>query len=153
MGGLPLRLKESIEKELAQFKSNGITPIFVFPGLSILRKDKPFSKEDARPSQRATGWEFYDKGKVDLAMSNWASSGSIHPADLLNSVFHILHQNRIEFIRAPYSAWAQLAYMYTHPKRLIDAICGGSELLMWDIDKMITSIDFGEFIIGSTKRQ
>ncbi|CAO3685598.1 unnamed protein product [Rhizopus stolonifer] len=53
-------------------------------------------------------------------MSNWASSGGVHPADLLNS----------------------LAYMYTHPKQLVHAICGGSELLMWDVDKMITSIDF-----------
>ncbi|ORE21472.1 hypothetical protein BCV71DRAFT_49595 [Rhizopus microsporus] len=142
MGGLPLRLRESIEKELKQFKSHGITPIFVFPGLSILRKDKPFSKEDTRPSHRAAGWEFYEKGKTDLAMSNWASSGGIHPADLLNCVFHILHENNVEFIRAPYSAWAQLAYMYTHPKQLVNAVYGGSELLMWDIDKMITSIDF-----------
>ncbi|KAG1559523.1 hypothetical protein G6F46_002736 [Rhizopus delemar] len=142
MGGLPLRLKESIEKELKHFKTNGITPIFVFPGLSILRKDKPFSKEDTRPNHRATGWEFYEKGKVDLAMSNWASSGGVHPADLLNSVFHILHENGIEFVRAPYSAWAQLAYMYNHPRQLVNAVCGGSELLMWDVDKMITSIDF-----------
>jgi hypothetical protein len=41
-------------------------------------------------------------------MSNWASSGGVHPADLLNSVFHILHENGIEFVRAPYSAWAQV---------------------------------------------
>jgi hypothetical protein len=32
--------------------------------------------------------------------------------------------------------------MYTHPKQLVNAVYGGSELLMWDIDKMITSIDF-----------
>ncbi|KAI7897303.1 uncharacterized protein EV154DRAFT_3371 [Mucor mucedo] len=32
--------------------------------------------------------------------------------------------------------------MYTHPRQLVNAVCGGSELLMWDIDKMITTIDF-----------
>lgn len=32
--------------------------------------------------------------------------------------------------------------MYTHPRQLVNAVCGGSELLMWDIDKMITSVDF-----------
>jgi hypothetical protein len=32
--------------------------------------------------------------------------------------------------------------MYTHPRQLVTAVCGGSELLMWDVDKMITSIDF-----------
>lgn len=142
MGGLPLRLVESIEKELKGFKSVGIQPIFVFSGLSIIRKDKPFSTEDSRPSHRAAGWDFYDRGKLDLALSNWGSSSGIHSAELLNTVFHILHKNKVEFIRAPYSAWAQLAYMYTHPRQMVNAVCGGSELLMWDIDKMITSIDF-----------
>jgi hypothetical protein len=88
-------------------RQHGIQPIFIFPGLSILRKDKPFSHEDSRPSQRATGWDFYDKKKVDLAMNSW-SSGAIHPPDLLNVVFHILNKNNVEFIRAPYSAWAQV---------------------------------------------
>jgi hypothetical protein len=32
--------------------------------------------------------------------------------------------------------------MYNHPRQLVNAVCGGSELLMWDVDKMITSIDF-----------
>ncbi|KAG2214324.1 hypothetical protein INT47_000880 [Mucor saturninus] len=142
MGGLPLRLVETLEKELEGFKSSGIQPIFVFSGLSIIRKDKPFSTEDTRPSHRAAGWDFYDRGKVDLAMSNWASSSAINSAELLNTVFHILNKNKVEFIRAPYSAWAQLAFMYTHPRQLVNAVCGGSELLMWDIDKMITTIDF-----------
>ncbi|RCH91950.1 hypothetical protein CU098_001354, partial [Rhizopus stolonifer] len=93
---------------------------------------KPFSTEDARPSHRATGWDFYDRGKLDLALSNWGSSSGIHSAELLNTVFHILNQHHVEFIRAPYAAWAQA----------ITAVCGGSELLMWDIDKMITGIDF-----------
>ncbi|CAO3618472.1 unnamed protein product [Mucor hiemalis] len=112
MGGLPLRLVESIENELKGF------------------------------NHRAAGWDFYDRGKLNLALSNWGSSSGIHSAELLNTVFHILNKNDVEFIRAPYSAWAQLAYMYTHPRQMVNAVCGGSELLMWDIDKMITSIDF-----------
>ncbi|KAI9467964.1 MAG: PIN domain-like protein [Benjaminiella poitrasii] len=107
IGGLPLRLVACIEKELEGFKSSGIQPIFVFSGLSILRKDRPFSTEDTRPSHRATAWDFYDRGKLDLAMSNWASSSSIHSAELLNTVFQILHKHGVEFIRAPYSSWAQ----------------------------------------------
>ncbi|KAI7899679.1 PIN domain-like protein [Cokeromyces recurvatus] len=111
MGGLPLRLAASIEKELEGFKSSGIQPIFVFSGLSILRKDKPFSTEDTRPSHRAAAWDFYERGKLDLALSNWASSSSIHSAELLNSVFHILYKNQVEFIRAPYSSWAQVNWL------------------------------------------
>lgn len=89
-------------------RSHGIQPIFVFSGLSILRKDKPFSIEDARPSHRAAGWDFYDRGKLDLALSNWGSSSGVHSADFLNTVMHILAKNNVEFIRAPYSAWAQV---------------------------------------------
>ncbi|KAI9315269.1 PIN domain-like protein [Dichotomocladium elegans] len=142
MGGLPLKLKEVVENEIKAFKANHIQPIFVFPGLAILRKDKPFSHEDKRPSLRATGWELYDKNRIESALQSWGSGGGFHPADLLNQVFHILHENGIEFIRAPYSAWAQLAYLYTHPKQIINAVYGGTELLMFDVDKIITAIDF-----------
>lgn len=89
-------------------RASGIQPIFVFSGLSILRKDKPFSTEDTRPSHRAAGWDFYDRGKLDLALSNWASSSGIHSAELLNTVLSILNKHNIEFIRAPYSSWAQV---------------------------------------------
>ena len=32
--------------------------------------------------------------------------------------------------------------MYTHPKQIVSAVYGGTELLMFDVDKVITSIDF-----------
>ncbi|KAL0092293.1 PIN domain-like protein [Phycomyces blakesleeanus] len=142
LGGIPFNLKHSIEREIKHFKDNHIQPLFVFPGLSILRKDKPFSSDDNRPSHRATGWELYEKGKTDLALTHWINSGGIHPADLLNQVFHILHQHGIEFIRAPYSAWAQLSYMYNHPRPMVSAVYGGSELLMFNVDKVINAVDF-----------
>ncbi|ORY95730.1 PIN domain-like protein [Syncephalastrum racemosum] len=108
MGGSPLKLREAIEAEIKSFKTHNIQPIFVFPGLSILRKDKPFSNEDRRPSVRATGWEYYEKNRVDVALGSWSNSGGVHPADLLNQVFHILHEHGVEFMRAPYSPWAQV---------------------------------------------
>lgn len=80
----------------------------MFPGLSILRKDKPFSIEDRRPSTRANGWDLYDKNRLDSALQAWGNGGGIHLADLCNYVCHILHEHGIEFIRAPYSAWAQV---------------------------------------------
>lgn len=89
-------------------RANNIQPIFVFPGLAILRKDKPFSHEDRRPVTRANGWDLYDKNRVDNALQTWGNGGGIHLADLCNYVCHILHEHGIEFIRAPYSAWAQV---------------------------------------------
>lgn len=32
--------------------------------------------------------------------------------------------------------------MYTHPRQIVSAVYGGTELLMFDVDKVITSIDF-----------
>ncbi|ORZ10080.1 PIN domain-like protein [Absidia repens] len=142
MGGTPFTLRQSIENELKHFKANNIQPVFVFPGLSLIRKSKPFSNEDTRPGHRAAAWEFYEKGKLDAAMSKFANGGGFHLPDVLNLVFYILRQHKVEFIRAPYSPWAQLAYMHNHPRQIINAIYGGDELLMWNVDRIITAIDF-----------
>ncbi|KAI8071295.1 PIN domain-like protein [Gongronella butleri] len=142
MGGVPLTLRSAVEKELEAFKQHHIQPIFVFPGLSLIRKSKPFSIEDTRPSNRATAWDFYDKGKQDAAMSKFATGGGFQLADVLNTVFHILHEHQIEYIRAPYFQWAQLADMYNNPRQVFHAIYGSDELLMFNVDKIITSLDF-----------
>ncbi|CAI2168817.1 8627_t:CDS:10 [Funneliformis geosporum] len=143
LGGIPIGLRSAIEKELELFKSYGITPVFVFNGLNIIRKDKPFSTEDTRPSKRVLAWESYEKGRVEQAYSSWAGavSGFVHQPDLLYLVFSILKENDVEFMRAPYLAWGQLVYLERHQKGFIHAIYGGSELLMYDIDKVIINLD------------
>ncbi|CAG8740573.1 2100_t:CDS:2, partial [Racocetra persica] len=107
LGGIPIGLKAAIEKELELMRSYGITPVFVFNGLSVIRKDKPFSVEDTRPGRRSQAWDMYEKGRIDSAYSQWASSGYIHQPDLLYFVFSVFKENDVEFIRAPYSAWGQ----------------------------------------------
>jgi hypothetical protein len=89
-------------------RSYGITPVFVFNGLNVIRKDKPFSTEDTRPTKRAQAWDYYEKGWVDSAYGSWAGSGFVNQPDLLYLVFSILKENDIEFIRAPYLAWGQV---------------------------------------------
>ncbi|KAK9763372.1 hypothetical protein K7432_010006 [Basidiobolus ranarum] len=141
MGGVPFGLKAAIERDLELFRSHNIQPFFVFNGLALIRKDKPFSSEDFRPQKRANAWDAYEKGKIDQAMSGWISSGSTYQPDLLSVVFEVLHSHDIEFIRAPYSAWAQLVYLEKHSKEYIHAIYGSSELLMYDVDKVIIGMD------------
>ncbi|CAG8485691.1 2066_t:CDS:10 [Ambispora gerdemannii] len=141
IGGIPIGLRGAIEKELELLKSFGIIPFFVFNGLSVIRKDKPFSTEDTRPNKRAQAWDAYEKGKHDQAYNTWASSNSIHQPDLLYFVFNVLKENDVEFMRAPYSAWGQLVYLERHPKGFIHAIYGGSELLMYDVEKVIVNLD------------
>ncbi|ORX48366.1 hypothetical protein BCR36DRAFT_79758 [Piromyces finnis] len=134
--------KTLLEKEINKIRSLDIYPFFVFNGLSFLRKDKPFSIDDTRPNKRSSGWDHYEKGKLDMAHNTWSSSGSVHQNEFMNLVFKIFQENNIEFMRAPYSSWAQLAYL--QQKGYIQSVYSGSEMLMWcgDNDNVITNIDF-----------
>jgi len=134
--------KALLEKEINNLRSLDIYPFFVFNGLSFLRKDKPFTSEDTRPVKRASGWDHYEKGKIENAHNTWSSSNSVHQNEFMNSVFKIFQENNIEFMRAPYSSWAQLAYL--QQKGYVQSVYSGSEMLMWcgDTDGIILNIDF-----------
>jgi len=134
--------KALLEKEINKIRSLDIYPFFVFNGLSFLRKDKPFTIEDTRPNKRASGWDHYERGRLESAHNTWSSSGSVHQNEFMNSVFKIFQENNIEFMRAPYSSWAQLAYL--QQKGYVQSVYSGSEMLMWcgDNDNVILNIDF-----------
>ncbi|KAJ1925949.1 hypothetical protein IWQ60_004210 [Tieghemiomyces parasiticus] len=141
MGGVPLALEAAIEKELTALKAHRIHPLFVFSGIGLLRKDKPFSSEDQRPARRAGAWSLYDHQRTEAALSQWQSSGSTSQPDLLNDVFRILRRHGVDFMRAPYSAWGQLVYLQRHPQSPIHAIYAGSEILTFPVDKVIVSLE------------
>jgi len=134
--------KALLEKEINKIRSLDIYPFFVFNGLSFLRKDKPFSTEDTRPIKRSSGWDHYERGRLEMAHNTWSSSGSVHQNEFMNAVFKIFQENNIEFMRAPYSSWAQLAYL--QQKGYVQSVYSGSEMLMWcpDNDNVIINIDF-----------
>ncbi|CAM0140437.1 unnamed protein product [Umbelopsis sp. WA50703] len=142
LGGFPLGLRTAIERELANFKKHRIHPVFVFQGLNMVRKDKPFSNPDNRPNRREAGWDAYGHGRLDQALSTWASSGGVQQSDMITYIMQILTENEVEFIRAPYSQWAQLSYMHSHPRHIVNRILGGSEMLIWDVDSVMIGIDF-----------
>ncbi|KAI0917913.1 hypothetical protein AcV5_002726 [Taiwanofungus camphoratus] len=57
-------------------------------------------------------------------------------------VLRIFRHRNVEFIVAPYVAWAQLIYLQRHPKSYIHAIFGPTDTLLYPgIDKVITSLD------------
>jgi 5'-3' exonuclease len=134
--------KTLLEKEINKIRSLDIYPFFVFNGLSFLRKDKPFTIEDTRPNKRSSGWDHYERGRLESAHNTWSSSNSVHQNEFMNSVFKIFQENNIEFMRAPYSSWAQLAYL--QQKGYVQSVYSGSEMLMWcgDSDNVILNIDF-----------
>ncbi|KAI8814454.1 temperature dependent protein affecting M2 dsRNA replication-domain-containing protein [Cladochytrium replicatum] len=144
LGGAPpiATLQAIVDKEIEQFRSNDIQPFFVFNGLSLPRKERPFSTEDLRPKKRATAWEAYEAGRIDQALSGWGSSGSVNQNDFIHAVLVALSNAGVESMRAPYAAWAQLAYLQNQARGMVNGVVSGSELLMWDVDRVILSLDF-----------
>ena len=49
--------------------------MFVFPGLSLAKRDDPFALVDNRPTLRSDGWAYYHRGQVDAAKQSWANVG------------------------------------------------------------------------------
>ncbi|KAJ1921768.1 hypothetical protein H4219_000501 [Mycoemilia scoparia] len=152
IGGLPFNLKSQIEAHLKLFKKYDITPIIIFSGITLMRRDKPFSTEDYRPNKRTMGWNSLKNENQAQALDIWAQSKSIHLTDLIPAVMRILESNSIEFIRAPYSSLGQIEYLYNHRKQPIHAIYGSSDLFMFNIDSVITNIDFEKETFGWVTR-
>ncbi|TPX30943.1 hypothetical protein SmJEL517_g05584 [Synchytrium microbalum] len=148
MGGTPplSTLETIIDRELAGFRQYDIQPFFVFNGMSINKRDKPFTAEDLRPGKRNKAWEDYSRGRRDQAISVLAASKTLNYQDYLYLIMSILAEKNVEFMRAPYFAWAQLAYLQSvssSPDRpWINAIHSTTEILLFDVDSVITALDF-----------
>ncbi|KAH0547560.1 hypothetical protein FGG08_000285 [Glutinoglossum americanum] len=161
LGGFPFALKTYIESDLETLKRNGIVPLFVFSGMDIAKKDKPFSNLNDSALANTRAWELYDQHQAVQAVETFGNSGrdsyttlaqqgssssnsviaSIKPESLFRFFQKILRTHNLEFMVAPYSAWGQLAYLEKHPKQFVDAIVGSSELFLFDVDKVITKLD------------
>ncbi|KAL2011533.1 hypothetical protein VTN00DRAFT_4251 [Thermoascus crustaceus] len=141
LGGFPFALKSNIERELQTFKNLGIGCVFVFNGLDFgKREHRPHVRaESARAFEQA--WELYDQQQADQVVDAFSSAGTLEPEFLYRFLQRILHENGVEFLVAPYSAAAQLSYLVNCPSQVVDAVFGPSDILLYDIDKIITKID------------
>ncbi|EIT82188.1 XPG I-region protein [Aspergillus flavus] len=141
LGGFPFALRNNIERELQTFKDSGVTCVFVFDGLDFGTKNQRphVSPESVRAFEQA--WDLYDQQQADQVVDAFSGAGTPRPESLYRFLQRILHNNGIDYIVAPYSAAAQLAYLSKGSNPLVDAVCGPSEVLMFDVDKLITRID------------
>ncbi|KAJ2768493.1 hypothetical protein IWQ56_002911, partial [Coemansia nantahalensis] len=141
VGGVPPALEAEMVKELQFFRANGITPVFVFSGLPVARRDgRAFAKEDHRPAYRQAAWEQYQQGHTEQALRGWGAAGPQTLANVVPFAMQVLAAHGAEFMRAPYSSWAQLAYLYRHEDQPIHAVYSSLDILMFDVDRVVTSI-------------
>eukprot|EP00742_Colponemidia_sp_Colp-10_P004976 GILJ01005317.1.p1 GENE.GILJ01005317.1~~GILJ01005317.1.p1 ORF type:complete len:710 (-),score=120.16 GILJ01005317.1:212-2341(-) len=140
LGGIPLSADAHMTADLEQFKHASIRPLFVFSGINMPRKERPFGHPDQKLVAKATAWEEYARGAVDKATATFSGLNTNVSPDLVNHVFSFLQRKNVEVFRAPYLAWAQLAWLTK--QNFLHAVCGGAELLMFNIPRIIVDIDF-----------
>lgn len=132
-----------IEHDLKSLEKAGVKPIFVFSGITPQERDRPFQADDPKIWRRAQAWEHYEQGRVPQAQADFELSSPLIPQDVMRIVHRLFKQRSVEFVVAPYLAWAQLVYLERHEKAYIHSIYGSSELFMFDgIDRIILAVDF-----------
>lgn len=146
-GGLPLALTQRIETDLRTLEKHRVKPVFVFSGLVPQKRWKHVQsqlihEQNEACRDRANGWSRYENGQEDAATKLFEVRSGLHQWDLWRVVLRIFRHRNVEFIVAPYLAWAQLIYLQRHPKSYIHAIYGPTDALLYPgVDKLVISID------------
>lgn len=142
LGGIPFTLRNGVKKDIEKWKEFGITPMFIFSGLEMVRKEDPFRplEDVSREIERA--WKLYSQNNAQDAVKTFGSSGAPKVEDFYRFLQLILKQESVDFQVAPYSAAAQLAYLVSGEASVVDVVSGSADLLLWDVDRVITQWDF-----------
>lgn len=152
LGGLPFGMKRHVESDIERFKTYKIQPIFIFSGLDFGKKEDVFRQSQEAAVTNANAWDLYNHHEAEKAVAMFGESSSVKAEDLFRALQSVLTQLKIPFQVAPYSAWAQLAYLEKYCRGYVQAVAGSSELLLFDCDKFITSWDFDNGEIKWIKR-
>jgi hypothetical protein len=109
-GGLPLGLIQRIESDLRGLERLHIKPVFVFPGLVPNKRWKPqnYSEINEACRDRRDAWAKYEEGQEEAATKLFEGRSCFSQWDIWRMVLRIFRHRNVEFIVAPYLAWAQV---------------------------------------------
>lgn len=115
-GGLPLALTQRIESDLRALEKLHIKPVFVFPGLIPNKRWKPHNNYEQNEAcrDRSNAWSKYEAGQEEAATKLFEGRSSFAQWDLWRMVLRIFRHRNVEFIIAPYVAWAQVCNVPFH---------------------------------------
>ncbi|KAK5584228.1 hypothetical protein RB653_005836 [Dictyostelium firmibasis] len=141
MGGLPLTLVDTLEKELNKFKKANIKPFFLFNGLSVLKER--YTPINQRSQKLSTAWDAYYRAQYSSAEKCFQDSEKNLLLSFIHFIIQYFKQKGIEFFEAPYFAGPQLA-LFSEPsqKNYLNAVYGSQELLLYGVYRLITDIDY-----------
>jgi hypothetical protein len=120
LGGTPIALPQHIEEELDRWTQNGISPLFVFDGQSVVGKDS-VALRSARAALGKTqnAWDLYADNHPSDAVKTFGSSGATHIEDLYPILQAVLLERNLDFIVSPFSAGAQVCLGGITPLRAV----------------------------------
>lgn len=77
LGGFPFALKSNVEKELQNWKSHGVTPVFVFNGLDFGKREHNFTAQNDSLRALDQAWSFYDQQQADQVVDAFSAAGRL----------------------------------------------------------------------------
>ena len=109
-GGPPLALVTRIESDLRVLEKLRIKPVFVFPGLTPNKKMRPHLQQEHADAMRdrQAAWGKYEGGQEDAATKLFEGRANIVQWDIWRMVLRIFRHRNVEYLVAPYVAWAQV---------------------------------------------
>jgi hypothetical protein len=110
LGGLPFGLKYVIQQTLDAWKKHEITPVFIFSGLDVGKRDPKFITAEEGARTNAQAWAYYDGNQGEAAVKTFAESSLVTAEDLYRFLQEILSEAGVAFQVAPYGAWAQVSF-------------------------------------------
>lgn len=124
-GGLPLALIQRIESDLRALEKLRIKPVFVFPGLLPNKRWKPHhhSEHVEACRDRRDAWTRYEQGQEEAATKLFEGRSNFAQWDLWRMVLRIFKHRNVEFLIAPYLAWAQVCLLFFIPTLASCAPC------------------------------
>ncbi|RVX65906.1 hypothetical protein B0A52_10213 [Exophiala mesophila] len=151
LGGIPFCYKKAVEDDIALLRQHGVTPIFVFNGLDFVNKSKPDSLSVDSKRVQDEAWHHYLSGDSKKTVADFGKAK--YPIDIMTRPLQkILIENKVEFIVAPYSATAQLAYLLNLPDQYIDAVMASTEAFLFGVDKIVTDINHNKSTLSLLAR-
>lgn len=108
LGGTPFGLKAIFRSTIAAWRAQGITPLFVFSGLNVGKSDSSIAGALRSAQILTDAWLLYDKNDPKNAVDMFRKSTAVTPEDLFRLLQTALREEGVEFIVAPYGAYAQV---------------------------------------------
>ena len=140
LGGLPFLIESTLSDHIEQLRAAKIKVVFVFNGQGTNDQHKALQTALRHSKNVDEAWNLYNASDPEKAVAQFGNSCTFQVDHIYRYVQKLLFENNVDFLVAPYSASAQLAQMEI--SNFADAVFGSSEVLMFEVEKVILDLDF-----------